>query len=303
MGLDLDLLRTFLAIYERQSLTRASVALNVTQPSVSYALARLRTQLSDPLFVRTGRGMQPTPRAHEIYEVARAAVDRIDAITSGSDFDPASATARFRVAMTDMGEYAYLPGLMERLAREAPHVGVDVIPLDAGAIDRWIARGEIDAAISSSAPTGHTPFVSLFEEEYACVAAWPEDGGMRGPVTAHELADLRCAVLDSSTGHDFGLTEASEWAPRIVLRVHHVSTLPDTLVRSGLAAIVPSRVAGLFTERWPLSVRPLDGFVPSSTVRLFSSNEAFPSAGKEWFIDVLTQSVKDFAEGHPRIPS
>lgn len=61
----MNLLRTFLEIYEAKSVTRAAQELSLTQPTVSYTLARLREQLGDPLFVRGTGGLEPTARADD----------------------------------------------------------------------------------------------------------------------------------------------------------------------------------------------------------------------------------------------
>jgi len=295
-SIDLGLLRTFVAIYERRSLTLAAAVLNVTQPSVSYALGRLRGDLGDTLFVRSAQGMAPTARAEQLYPVARAAIDAIDDVVTGREFDPHTAHARFRVALTDMGEYAYLPALMERLSTDAPEVSLDVVPVDVDAVDRWIASGEIDAAISSAAPSGRTATVDLFDETYVCVAAWPDRllGIAVGPA---ELATLRLAVIDTSSGHDRigrALDDAGI-SPKAVLRAHHFSTLPETLVRSGGAAIVPRRIAGMFARRWPLRARPLDDLVEGFQVRLFANPTLHPTPARQWFLTVLEEAVRAFA--------
>lgn len=65
--IDLNLVRVFITIYETGSVSGAASRLHVTQPSVSYALARLRDQWSDPLFKRSRDGMQPTVLASQLY--------------------------------------------------------------------------------------------------------------------------------------------------------------------------------------------------------------------------------------------
>ncbi|MEN8603441.1 LysR family transcriptional regulator [Microbacterium rhizosphaerae] len=295
--MDLDLLRTFVAIYERRSLTLAAALLNVTQPSVSYALGRLRQDLGDALFVRSAQGMAPTARAEQLYAVARSAIDAIDDVVAGRDFDPATARTRFRIALTDMGEFSYLPSLMERLSTDAPAVSLDVVPVDIDAVDRWISSGEVDAAISSAPPTGRTPTVDLFTESYVCVAAWPKDL-IGTPVVPSEFATLRLALIDTSSGHDrVGRTlEAASVVPASALRVHHLSTLPETLVRSQSAAIVPSRVAAVFEKRWPLSSRPVNHLLEDFQVRLFANPALHPTAARRWFLRLLEEVVRSFAE-------
>ena len=65
-NMDLNLLKVFEAIFDEQSASRASIRLHLTQSAVSAALRRLRAIYQDPLFVRTGRGLLPTPRAYVV---------------------------------------------------------------------------------------------------------------------------------------------------------------------------------------------------------------------------------------------
>lgn len=103
-GMDLHLIRTFRSIYESGSLTRAAEELSVTQPSVSYALARLRKQLADQLFIRNAEGMILTHRATELFITFKTAVNAIDAsVEAGKTFDPAVARQQFRFCLTDLG--------------------------------------------------------------------------------------------------------------------------------------------------------------------------------------------------------
>lgn|GEM_PF-3560189 len=83
----------------------------------------------------------------------------------------------------------------------------------------------------------------------------------------------------------------------MALRAHHFSTLPETLVRSGAAAIVPRRVADMFALRWPLRARPLGDLVEGFEVRLFTNPALPPTAGRRWFFTTLADAVKSFASG------
>ncbi|MCM3274381.1 LysR family transcriptional regulator, partial [Paenibacillus elgii] len=75
-GLDLNLLKVFEALYEEGGASRAALRLDLTQSAVSAALGRLRVIYADPLFVRTGRGLAPTPRADELKPILSDALDR-----------------------------------------------------------------------------------------------------------------------------------------------------------------------------------------------------------------------------------
>ena len=75
--LDVRLLRLFDLLYSTRSVTGAAIQLGQAQPTVSIWLGRLRRELGDPLFVRTPRGMEPTPRADELIETARSAINAL----------------------------------------------------------------------------------------------------------------------------------------------------------------------------------------------------------------------------------
>ena len=127
--MDLNLVRTFVAVYEDRNLTHAASRLYVSQPAVSQALAKLRRALADPLFTRTGRTMEPTPLARSVYPGFRDSLVSIDrALDTVHTFDPRTSDHRFRVAMSELGEIGYFPALFSATRAEAPRVSVDVVP-------------------------------------------------------------------------------------------------------------------------------------------------------------------------------
>src|SRR5665213_2634228 len=86
--LDLNLLHVLVAIDQHRSVSAAALALRRSQPSVSVALRKLRDYFADPLFVRTGNIMQPTPRAAGLIRSAQAILARVDLdIVAASAFD------------------------------------------------------------------------------------------------------------------------------------------------------------------------------------------------------------------------
>ena len=103
MRYDLNLLPVFLSLMEERSVTRAARRLGMTQPALSNALARLRTLLQDPLFIRERYGMQPTPKALELAPVIAQALAGLDELIRGSQaFDPAQARLQLVLAPTAM---------------------------------------------------------------------------------------------------------------------------------------------------------------------------------------------------------
>ena len=134
---DFNLVRVFIAVWDTRNLTDAGSRLGLTQPAVSHALRRLRDAFNDPLFVRAAGGMMPTELATRLHRPLRDAVRMIqDAVHESEGFDPGTAQRVFRVAMSDVSEFFFLPALMGWLARVAPGVHIRVVPLPASCCSR-----------------------------------------------------------------------------------------------------------------------------------------------------------------------
>ena len=114
--LDVRQLRMFELIYDTRSVTRAAEQMGQKQPTVSIWLSKLRSQLNDPLFVRTSAGMQPTPRADALIVMARAVLESLREFTSTRQlFDPATATRQFRICMADSSHLCLRPQLLAQV--------------------------------------------------------------------------------------------------------------------------------------------------------------------------------------------
>ncbi|AVI84751.1 MULTISPECIES: LysR substrate-binding domain-containing protein [Pseudomonas syringae group] len=146
---DLNLLIVFETLMHERSVTRAAEKLFLGQPAISAALSRLRGLFDDPLFVRTGRSMEPTARATEIFALLSPALDSIStAVSRASEFDPATSTSVFRIGLSDDVEFALLPTLLKRLRSEAPGIVLVVRRVNYILMPPLLASGEISVGVS-----------------------------------------------------------------------------------------------------------------------------------------------------------
>lgn len=137
--IDLNLLVTFEVLMRERNVTRAAEELGRTQSAISHSLARLREQLGDPLLVKVGGRMTPTPYALKLIEDIVPILRSIQHVISPPEpFDPATSQRLFRIAFPDNSR-AFLTNLFTRVQREAPGVGVEwltpnpeMLPLVAG---------------------------------------------------------------------------------------------------------------------------------------------------------------------------
>ncbi|MHA6493141.1 LysR family transcriptional regulator [Pseudomonas borbori] len=146
---DLNLLIVFETLMHERSVTRAAEKLFLGQPAISAALARLRSLFDDPLFVRTGRSMEPTARAQEIATLLSPALDSIStAVSRAADFNPATSNAVFRIGLSDDIEFGLLPPLIKRLRAEAPGVVLVIRRTNYLLMPTLLASGEISVGVS-----------------------------------------------------------------------------------------------------------------------------------------------------------
>lgn len=145
---DLNLLRVFEAMMRERSVSHAAQRLNLTQPAVSNALARLRAAFDDPLFVRTRSGMEPTAVARTLYEPIEHGLTAIrTALSESVRFEPDISRRRFTIITTDVGELTYIAQLLRILAQEAPHIDVRVMEAASEEYERLLDSGQADLAL------------------------------------------------------------------------------------------------------------------------------------------------------------
>lgn len=163
---DLNLFVVFDVIYREGNLTRASEALNLSQPAVSHALSRLRERFDDPLFERSGKKMLPTPLAKAIVERVRDGLGNLEStLSDGLIFDPATAERTFTIAMRDVLEAKALPEIAMHLKAMAPNISIRSVRMARRDIESALMRGTIDFAADVLIPVSKQLRHSLLGSE------------------------------------------------------------------------------------------------------------------------------------------
>jgi DNA-binding transcriptional LysR family regulator len=298
---DLNLMRVFLTVLHERSVTRAAQRLNLTQPAVSYALARLRERFDDPLFVRTATGMQPTPIAFALAgPIERGMNSFAEAVNLRQRFDPATSTRRFRLSMSDIGEMVFLPVLMERLHALAPRLRVEVVEIALEQLPQALKDGEVDLAIGNLAGLGrHTRHADLFSERYACM-------GRRGhPVLSAGLTRGQFKRLDHilvaarGSAHrllDDVLGEAGLHR-QPYLTLPHFSAAAEIVRRTDLTVTLPYRAALWFNRDNAFEIRPLPIALPPLCVTVHWHPRFESDPGTMWLRNLVETTLADAKPG------
>lgn len=150
---DLNLFVVFEAIYSQGGVTRAAETLHLSQPTISHALARLRERVGDPLFVRHGQKLIPTPLAQQIIGPTREALKLFERTLGALDgFDPTTAAMSFTVGMRSLMESTYFLPLVLLLNKSAPGVSLVSGQFDRRRLEPDLASGELNAVIDVFLP-------------------------------------------------------------------------------------------------------------------------------------------------------
>src|SRR5467141_3011385 len=143
--LDSDQLKTFIAIVETGSFTRAAEVVHKTQSAVSMQMKRLEERLGRPIFARDGRASKLTDDGERLLDYARRIVKlNVEALAAFSD---AELTGRVRLGVPDDYADRYLPEIMARFSRAYPRVELTVVCEPSIALIEQIDANEIDLAI------------------------------------------------------------------------------------------------------------------------------------------------------------
>ncbi|MCG3723411.1 transcriptional regulator LeuO [Vibrio cincinnatiensis] len=199
-SVDLNLLTVFDAVMQEQNITRAAHNLGMSQPAVSNAVARLKVMFNDELFMRQGRGIQPTQRARQLFGPIRQALQLIRNELPSSVFSPESSTRLFKLAICSPCDIRFAPKIMASIHEQAPHVQLH---LDAE-FDRKLAERmryqEIDFVIDY-ARFDEQGFSSteIFQDELVVVAA-KSHPRIQGEITREVLANEQHAKLSKVHG-------------------------------------------------------------------------------------------------------
>lgn len=250
---DLNLLVTLAALLETQNVSKAAQKLDLSQPAVSHALNRLRTVFDDPILVRSGRAMVPTPRAEAMREEIDAILHGVERIlTHDERFVPAESTRTFVVATNGFAAQLLIPELNHALQNEAPHANLRVIPLQHQDMRELLASGEVDVCLISGSIARLPESLMMRVLYHDPFVATVRDGHAFGEhVTLQEFADAS-HVLVSPRGDDFGVLDTMlahhGLRRRIALYLPDFIVVSDVLKRTDYVISTPLSIVKLFKD-------------------------------------------------------
>ena len=284
--IDLNLLVVFNQLLVERRVSKVAEKLGLTQPAVSNALARLRKLLGDELFLRTPRGMQPTPFADELAEPVAYALGMIHgALNQRSSFEPATSQRSFTIGMTDIGEIYFLPKLMDELARLAPGVSVSTVRNAAVNLKDEMEAGHVDLALGLLPQLKGGFFQRrLFRQRYVCLFRKGHRLDKRKISLAEFSAADHVVVVSAGTGHGKvdELLERNGVQRRVRLTVPHFVAVGHILRATDMIATVPEAFAQQVAAAFELVSVAHPAGLPDIAINMFWHAKFHKDPANQW---------------------
>ena len=296
-GIDLNLLVVMHHLFKARSVSRVAEQLELSQPAVSNALARLRKLLGDPLFVRTPAGMQPTPFAEQLAEpVAQALATIHGAFNQRADFAPIHSERVFTLGLTDIGEIYFLPTLMNAIAQAAPGVSISTLRNTAINLKEQMEAGLVDLAIGLL-PQLKSGFFRrrLFVQRYVCLFRKGHRLDKRRVSLPEFCAAEHVVVVSPGTGHGKvdELLERSGVRRKVRLTVPHFVAVGHILRHTDMVATVPERLAQALVEPFGLTYTAHPATVPEIAISVFWHAKVHKDLASQWLRGLVFDTFAD----------
>lgn len=287
MKIDLNLFVVFDAIYCEGNLTKAASVLNLSQPAVSHSLGKLRTYFDDPLFIRQGNEMRPTPVAKNVVADVREALHQLRlCLIQSRQFEPMTSRKHFTISLLGSLEAAYLPPLMQSLMKESPHINLKSNKrVNRSELENKLASGDIDLAIDTLVPVSNNIFHEQLEQDQYVVVASKNHPAMSQGLDLKTYLSLEHILVSSrSSGpglEDFELSRLGLHR-KIALRCQHALAACMIIMSSEKVLTLPRKAAEMYSEMLDISIFPMPVNLPSLDIHLYWHANVDKEPANKW---------------------
>ena len=292
---DLNLLQIFDAIHAKGGVSAAARHLNLSQPAISHALAKLRDAFGDPLFVRQGNRLVPTPAARAIAGPVREALRGLDAaLDAAASFDPGQTTREFRIGVRLSGELPRFSALVARVRAEAPHVTLASVTFRRRDLIAALANGDLDLALDVALPADDRLRRHYLGSEPLVVVARPGHPRVDGAVDLDTYLALE-HVVASTRPHGPGIEdmalERMGLGRRVAVRCQHAITAWQIIAASDMLFTLPRSHAEMIDAIWPMQLVPLPLDVERGGNFLYWHQAAEADPGLGWLRAIIVEEL------------
>ncbi|OZG74562.1 LysR family transcriptional regulator [Hahella sp. CCB-MM4] len=293
--IDLNLFVVFEAIYSEGSITRAAEVLHLTQPAVSHALGRLREVLSDDLFIRTAKGMRPTPYADQLIGTVRQSLNQLQrGLQQSVEFSPERLNTQFRLSVRDMFEALLLPELIRNCRHAAPEVTFSCTRVPREQLLHDLASGRVDVA--ADILLGHDESIvheKLSQDHQVCLLRKEHPALNRDWSLAEMLKWPHALVSSREHGPGYEDVQLSRHGlqRKIGLRTPHFFSAALVVAQSDLVLCAPQRFAEILHRRLGLVIKPFPMTLAPLELYLYWHHSLDQEPAHRWLREQVKQAM------------
>ncbi|MGU3524430.1 transcriptional regulator LeuO [Enterobacteriaceae bacterium C23F] len=288
-SVDLNLLTVFDAVMQEQNITRAAQVLGMSQPAVSNAVSRLKVMFNDELFVRYGRGIQPTARASQLFGSIRQALQLVQNELPGSGFEPANSERVFNLCVCSPLDNSLTSLILNNVNKVAPNIHLVFKSCLNQNTEHQLRYQELEFVI------GYEEFrrpeftcIPLFRDEMVLVAS-ANHPRLAAPLKESDIYREEHAVVSLERYASFSQPwyDTADKQASIAYQGMALISVLNVVSQTELVAIAPRWLAEAFTEKLNIKMLPLPMKLNSRTCFLSWHEAAGRDKGHQWMEELL----------------
>jgi DNA-binding transcriptional LysR family regulator len=297
---DLNLLVVFEALMETRSVSKASERLNLSQPSMSNALARMRKAFDDPMFVRVKNTMEPTANALRIAASVQQVLSTArSGIYQRQTFNPETSTQIFTLCMTDIAEAAYLPRLINAVHSAGEGIRLRTLSPILEKLEEGLESGTVDLAIGYFPDTKDANVIQqslLRNTGFVCVARAGNPFLVEGALSREGFEQATHAAIRTE-GRSHEVIEVAldsiGVSRRVVVTMPHFLGLLSIVPNTDLIGVIPSDLASIFERQPGVCIHPLPFSSPTVRVVQAWHRRYDQDAANRWLRNIVREVLFD----------
>lgn len=287
-AVDLNLLVVFDVLMRERSVSRAALVLHRTASAVSHALGRLRHRLRDPLLVREGGRMTPTPRAERLWADLQPMLGGLrQVLQSSAPFEPAGSTRRFRIAAFGLSARGFAQ-FYATVRAQAPQVQLLMLQPDERTLEA-VRDGGLDLAVLPRQPLVPEGLQSevLTEMPWGCVVRQGHPSAPRWSLAEWQ----RCEHLGTDIGRVvLPLAEhlrQSGLQRRVGLVLPQMQLMGELLESTDMVATISVPLLDDLVRRYRLQQLPVPFKIPPLPIHAYRSSRWGDQPALDWLLPLL----------------
>lgn len=305
-SIDLNLLPVFEAVMETRQYSKAAEQLAMSQPAMSAAIQRLRGTLKDPLFVRTSKGIIPTPKAEALYQDIRVSLSQIrQSFSSQQGFNPKTQQHTFRILSGDYFEFVLLPQLIKTIESNDLQVRLNLnqIPEDSA---KQIIHAQADVLLDVFPIEDDRVYCEVVSEETLVVVinktynntqyGKEQSSAAKKTITAQDFFNATHAVLPNR-GRLLPLDKILDTPllkeRKIGVQVTQYIGLLTAVANSDHIATVPKQLAIKYADAFGLDIYDFPIDIPSIPLYMIWSKAFDHDPASKWLLNQLREVIKN----------